>query len=115
MPPISELIKYATAGAGGAFTVLASVASSQTSPFANVPSSNQNTSPKISSALIAVIVIILILYIIISVMLLMATYKLTDSVLQTILCFFFGSIYLIFAFIAYGFSGYKFVSNDVSA
>ena len=37
-----------------------------------------------------------------------AVYNLTDSVLQTILFFIFGFVYLYFAILYYGLSGYKF-------
>jgi hypothetical protein len=62
-----------------------------------------NIDTTINSAIMFVFLIMMIVYI----LLLMATYKLTGSGLQTVLCLLFGSTYLIFAFIIYGFSGYK--------
>jgi len=59
----------------------------------------------------AVVIFLLIIAITISILILMATYKLTGSGLQTILCLFFGRYYLMFAFIYYGFAGYKFVKK----
>ena len=67
-----------------------------------------NVSPGITATIIIVVVIILVIWI----MLLMSIYKLTDSGLQTVLCFFFGGFYLILALIYYGFSGYKFVKRS---
>lgn len=68
----------------------------QKATFANIDTT-------INSAIMFVFLIMMIVYI----LLLMATYRLTGSGLQTILCLLFGSTYLIFAFIIYGFSGYK--------
>lgn len=68
----------------------------QKATFANIDTT-------INTVLMFVFLIMMIVYI----LLLMATYKLTGSGLQTILCLLFGSTYLIFAFIIYGFSGYK--------
>jgi heme/copper-type cytochrome/quinol oxidase subunit 4 len=64
-----------------------------------------------SNALGTFIIVFLVIIIITYILLLMATYKLTHSVTQTILCFIFGIIYLIFAYIYYGFSGYKFAKK----
>ena len=77
-------------------------------PFATTKSNFADVSSSISTTIIIVVIIILIIWI----MLLMSTYKLTHSVLQTVLCFFFGFIYLVFAFIYYGFSGYKFAKKS---
>jgi len=76
-------------------------------PSATNKSHFEDVSSNITTTIIIVVIIILILWI----MLLMSTYKLTGSALQTILCFFFGFIYLVFAFIYYGFSGYKFAKK----
>ena len=62
-----------------------------------------------SSTLIAVIVIFVVIFLVLWVMSLMATYRLTNSTLQVILCLLFGSFYLFFAWIAYGFTGHKLV------
>ena len=64
-----------------------------------------------SAGVIALVIIIFILIFVIYTMLYMATYKLKDSVLQTILCVCFGYVYLTFALIYYGFNGYKFVKK----
>jgi hypothetical protein len=60
-----------------------------------------------SNDMIVLTVIIVIISIVLWIMSLIATYRLTHSTLQTILCLFFGTIYLFFAWITYGFSGYK--------
>ena len=59
-----------------------------------------------------VVVVIVVIILVVQILLLMATYKLTGSGLQTTLCFFLGCFYLMFAFIYYGFSGYKFVKSS---
>jgi len=80
--------------------------------FADVPTTTAAASAKQpSKVLTAGVIIILIIIVIIYIALLVATYKLTHSVLQTILCFLFGIIYLITAFIFYGFYGYKFAKK----
>ena len=53
---------------------------------------------------IAAIIIIVILIILFTI----ATYKLTGSKLQAVLCFIFGFFYIGIAYLYYGFSGYKF-------
>lgn len=70
-------------------------------------SSFTDTSSGLTAAAIIVIIIILVIWI----MLIMAIYKLTDSGAHAILCLFFGSFYLTFALIYYGFNGYKFVKK----
>ena len=75
--------------------------------FTDVPTTTNAASSEMSSALVIIIVIIIIFYI----LLLMATYKLTSSALQTILCLIFGIFYLTLAFIYYGFAGYKFMKK----
>lgn len=62
-----------------------------------------------SAGVIAVIVIFVVLFLVLWVMSLMATYRLTDSTLQVVLCVLFGSFYLFFAWIYYGFTGHKLV------
>ena len=66
-----------------------------------------NTNSGITASIVIIIVIILIIWI----MLLIAIYKLTDSGLQTVICFFFGAFYTTLALIYYGFSGHKFVKK----
>ena len=58
------------------------------------------------------ITIFLIITFILWIMLLIATYKLTDSGAHTVLCAMFGFWYMAFAFIYYGLSGYKFVKRS---
>ncbi len=62
-----------------------------------------------SSGMIALIVIIVVLCVSLWIMSLIATYRLTGSSLQVILCFFFGCIYLFFAWIYYGITNHKLV------
>jgi len=62
-----------------------------------------------SGGMILGIIIIIILAIALWIMSLMATYRLTGSTLQVILCLFFGSIYLFFAWIYYGMTRHKLV------
>ena len=79
------------------------------SSFANVHQKENFTS---ESSFIIVIIIIALLIVF---MTCKATYNLTDSLLQSILCFLFGGLYMYFAFLYYGFSGYKFkLSNGNS-
>ena len=61
-----------------------------------------------STSLTTGVIIMLVIIIIISLMTIVATYKLTGSALQTVLCLLFGCIYLTFAYIYYGFSDYTF-------
>ena len=79
------------------------------SSFANVNQKENFTS--VNTVMIVLIIIILLVVF----MSCKATYKLTDSVLQTILCLLFGGIYMYFAFIYYGFSGYKFKLGNGSS
>jgi hypothetical protein len=62
-----------------------------------------------SNGLITVIIIIVVLAVIVWILSLVATYRLTDSVLQVILAFFLGSIYIFFAWTIYGMTGHKLV------
>ena len=78
------------------------------SPFANVQQT-ENTS-SVSTFIIVLVIIVLLIV----VMSCRATYNLTDSVLQSILCFLFGGVYMYFAFLYYGFSGYKFKLSNSS-
>ena len=58
-----------------------------------------------------IMIFIIVLAITLWVMSLVATYKLTSSKLQVVLCLLFGSMYLFIAWLYYGFSNYKFVKN----
>ena len=60
-------------------------------------------------------VLLIIFFLLIVFMSCKATYNLTDSLLQSILCFLFGGIYMYFAFLYYGFSGYKFKLSNSSS
>jgi hypothetical protein len=62
-----------------------------------------------SSGLIAVIVIIVLLAIVMCILGVIATYRLTDSVLQAVLYLLLGNLYLLFAWIIYGMTGHKLV------
>ena len=67
-------------------------------------SSFEDTSSGTSTTVLVVIIILLVIYLYCS---LAATYKLTHSWLQVILCFLFGFLYMSFAYIYYGLAGYK--------
>jgi hypothetical protein len=69
------------------------------SRFDNVQNNNQMST--------AIIIVLIIIIIIIFIMTCLATYKLTNSKLQTFLCFLFGVAYIVIAYIYYGLSGYK--------
>jgi protein-S-isoprenylcysteine O-methyltransferase Ste14 len=62
-----------------------------------------------STGAVIFILFIVILFLVLWIMSLMATWRLTDSVLQVVLCFLFGCIYLFFAWIFYGFTNHKLV------
>ena len=64
---------------------------------------------ELSSTVVAVVMIVLILLIVLYIVLCIAVYKLTGSVLQLILFILFGFAYLWIALIAYAFSGHRFV------
>jgi hypothetical protein len=63
----------------------------------------ENTSGTSTTALV-IIIILLIIYLYCS---LVATYKLTHSWLQVILCILFGFFYMSIAYMYYGLAGYK--------
>ena len=94
--------------------VLSALTSTMLSPLSATGVLLENTAGKskfdnTSSTIIAVIVILVVVGLVLWVMSLMATYRLTGSTLQVILCLLFGSFYLFFAWIAYGFTGHKLV------
>lgn len=97
--PVSALGNALTSMSAGVSSLIATTAT-QKANFTNTDSSLSTT-----------IIVVLIICLIIGILLLMATYKLTGSALQTILCLLFGAFYLVFAFIYYGFSGYKLVKK----
>ena len=78
--------------------------------FDNVPTDAPVASP--STALTATVITILVIIILVCILLAIATYKLTNSKLQTILCLLFGIFYIVIAYIYYGFSGYKFIQKS---
>ena len=75
--------------------------------FTNIASTKPEAASS-SSMSTTVIIVIIVIALIIEVLLLVSTYKLTNSVLQTVLCLLFSCFYLIMAYIYYGMSGYKF-------
>ena len=101
--PVSALGNALTSMSAGVSSLIATTAT-QKANFANTDSNTD-------SSLSATIIVVLIICLIIGILLLIATYKLTGSALQTILCLLFGAFYLVFAFIYYGFSGYKLVKK----
>ena len=69
------------------------------------PKSNfENTETSSSSTTLFIIIIVLIIIVLCSTI---ATYKLTNSGFQTLLCFLFGFLYMSIAYIYYGLSGRK--------
>ena len=62
-----------------------------------------------SGALVAIIVIIVLLAIVMCILGAVATYRLTGSALQVVLYLLIGNLYLMFAWIIYGMTGYKLV------
>ena len=95
-------------------TLLNTLTSAAMHPAAGLVSAYQETQKSnkfgdTSSGMIAFIVIIVIVMISLWVMSIMATYRLTGSTLQTVLCLLFGTLYLFFAWIYYGFTRHKLV------
>jgi hypothetical protein len=76
---------------------------------AYVETKKSNKFGNTSGGMILGIIIIIILAIALWIMSLVATYRLTGSTLQVILCLLFGSIYLFFAWIYYGMTRHKLV------
>jgi len=66
----------------------------------------------VSSVVLVVVIIIIVTAVALWIMSIMATYRLTGSTLQTVLCLFFGSIYLFFAWVYYGMNNYKLVQSS---
>jgi hypothetical protein len=95
-----DLKNVATNLVGGLANVIVQTKPSQKSPFENVPSPTYS---------LVVTILFIFLIIMITLVLPIATYKLTDSIIQAILCFLFGYFYLMVAFIFYGYLGYKFI------
>jgi len=101
--PVSSLVSTASSMFASSVAGVAGLVATSATQKANFTDTN--------SSLSTVIIVVLIICLIIGILLLMATYKLTGSVLQTVLCLLFGAFYLVFAFIYYGFSGYKLVKK----
>ena len=75
----------------------------------NGTSKFEDTPPaKAKSIGIIILLILLMIIIIFFVLLLRAVYNLTGSGFQTLLCFLFSTMYLVFATMYYGLSGYKY-------
>jgi uncharacterized membrane protein YgcG len=90
-----------------------------TSRFENViqgqTAATASGSTTASSGLIIAIIAILILILILLYYACKAVYNLTDSTWQTVCYFFFGVIYLYFALLYYGLSGYKYKLSNSSS
>ena len=71
-------------------------------------SSASPSTSKISTGLLIFIIVLIVLF---EMLLLVSTYKLTNSGWQTFFCLLFNVIYLVLAFIYYGMSGYKFTKR----
>ena len=96
-----DLKNVATNLVGGVAGVIVQANPTQKSPFDNIVQA-----PSYS---LLVTMLFILLIIIILLVLPIATYKLTDSIIQALLCFLFGCFYLMVAFIFYGYLGYKFI------
>ena len=64
-----------------------------------------NTSTISTTSLVIAIIIVILFYI----LFIVATYKLTGSVFQTILCILFGVGYIFLAYLYYAYAGYKYL------
>ena len=93
----------------GTFADVNALSPIQTSQSSLSALSALSTSSQLSTPIIIVIVVIVL---IVEVIMLISTYRLTGSGLQTVLFFVFGLIYLIFAYMYYGMSGYKFIKSN---
>ena len=76
------------------------------SNFTDTPTNTISNSNTISETTLIIVIVIVILFLILFVV---ATYKLTGSTLQTILCILFGAVYILLAYLYYAFSGYKYL------
>jgi len=91
---ISKITKIVSSGLSG---IALQSLSEQQSNFEDVDNDINTTQ------LLVVIAIILLIITLFAV----ATYKLTGSALQTMLCILFGVFYIVLAYIFYAFAGYK--------
>jgi cell division protein FtsW (lipid II flippase) len=91
----SKITSLASSGVSG--IILKSLSEQQKSNFEDVETFT-------TTQLVIVILIILLLVTLCAV----ATYKLTNSYFETILCIFFGLFYIMLAFLYYAYAGYHF-------
>lgn len=97
---MEEMLKnFALFGASG--SLMTTKSRFEDVPAATVASSS-GTMP------IGLLIFIIVLIVVFEILLLVSTYKLTNSGWQTFFCLLFNVIYLVLAFICYGMSGYKF-------
>ena len=92
------LKNFAIFGASGALM-------NNQSRFTDVPAESKSSSGTMPIGLLIFIIVLIVVF---EILLLVSTYKLTNSGWQTFFCFLFNIIYLVLAFICYGMSGYKF-------
>jgi len=83
------------------------------SRFTDVPATtaSPSASPSTSKISTGLLIFIIILIVVFEMLLLVSTYKLTNSGWQTFFCLLFNVIYLVLAFIYYGMAGYKFTKR----
>ena len=72
----------------------------------NFGDTTPTNTPTISQTTLIIVIVIVILF---SLLFIVATYKLTGSVFQTILCILFGVVYIIIAYLYYAYAGYKYL------
>ena len=96
---MEEMLKnFALFGASGSLI-------STKSRFEDVPADSKSSSGTMPIGLLIFVIVLIIVF---EMLLLVSTYKLTNSGWQTFFCLLFNVIYLGLAFICYGMSGYKF-------
>ena len=96
---MEEMLKnFALFGASGALM-------NTKSRFEDVPADSKSSSGTMPIGLLIFVIVLIIVF---EMLLLVSTYKLTNSGWQTFFCLLFNVIYLVLAFICYGMSGYKF-------
>ena len=100
---LSKLTKIVSSGVSG---LLLQGLSPQQSNFKST--NNKDNESMTTTQVIVIIIVILLLYTLFG----MATYKLTKSTTQTILCILFGGFYIMLAYLYYAFAGYKFILKD---
>ena len=111
---MEEMLKnFALFGASGSLISTQSrftdVPSTTAAPYTTIAASSALPSTsKISTGLLIFIVVLIVVF---EILLLVSTYKLTNSGWQTFFCLLFNVIYLVLAFIYYGMAGYKFTKK----